>query len=238
MQRLSSLSIFFPAFNDAPSLPRLISRVHKAAKAVTNDFEIIVINDGSTDDTVTIVKKLQRTYRSLRLITHRKNKGYGGALLSGFAASKKDWVFYTDGDGQYDPAELTSLVRLITPEIDVVNGYKIQRHDPWYRIAIGTMYNMCLRFVFHPPIRDIDCDFRLIRRKFLQRVPLQSRSGAICLELIMKLKHQGAQFMETPVHHYERQHGRSRFFSLTPILQTARDLPTIYRFVHSPMKLN
>lgn len=232
MKTLPSLSIFFPAYNDSRSLPSLVSRAYNAAKTVTRNFEIIVVDDGSTDHTAEIVRKLQNQYRHLRLITHPINRGYGGALISGFAAARYDWVFYTDGDGQYDPSELLQLVKLVTPRIDVVNGYKRKRHDPWYRIAIGALYNWCIRVLYHPPIRDIDCDFRLIRKSLLKRLDLQSQSGAICLELITKLHTNGAHFAEVPVHHYPRLFGRSQFFSLSRIVKTIRDLPQADHHMH------
>lgn len=232
MQHLSSLSIFFPAFNDAETLPKLIERAYKAASSVTQNFEIIIINDGSTDNTAVIIEKLQRKYRQLRLITHKRNTGYGGALISGFAASKKEWIFYTDGDGQYDPTELKSLVALATNGVNVVNGYKTKRSDSWYRTVIGSVYNAFLQRIFRPPIRDIDCDFRLIKRSALRNISLASQSGAICLELIMKLKSHGAKFTELPVGHYPRQHGQSHFFSFSHIFRTVKDLPKIYHLVH------
>lgn len=225
MRRLTSLSIFFPSFNDAQILPSLVNSAYKAAKAITRDFEIIIVNDGSSDHTAEVVRSLQHHYRPIRLITHPTNLGYGAALISGFTAAKKEWVFYTDGDGQYDPSELLLLVKRATTGLDVVNGYKRQRHDPWYRIAIGALYNWFVHVFYRPPIRDIDCDFRLIRRTLLRRIHLTSQSGAICLELITKLHSVGARFAEIPVHHYPRRFGRSQFFSFSRIVKTIRDLP-------------
>lgn len=218
MKTLSSLSIFFPAYNDAQSLPLLVARAEKTAQKVTKKYEIIIVNDGSTDDTEVAIKRL-----GVRRVTHPKNRGYGAALISGFNAARYDWIFYTDGDGQYDPSELSKLVRY-SEKNDIVNGYKILRHDFWYRILIGNVYNTALHILFRLPIRDIDCDFRLIRHSTLQGVSLKAQSGAICLELITKLQKRGARFAEVAVHHYPRPFGRSQFFSFSRIVKTWSDL--------------
>jgi len=224
MKRLPGLSVFFPAYNDAASLPSLIARAQKAARSVSNNIEILVINDGSTDDTAAVLTTLSRTYPELRVITHATNRGYGAALISGFRTAKTDWIFYTDGDGQYDPGELPKLVRAAATDTDVVNGYKVTRSDPWYRTIIGDIYNRALRTAFRMPVRDVDCDFRLIRRSKLAPVTLRSRSGGICAELITKLAKRNAVFCEIPVNHYPRKHGTSRFFSVRGLAATAYDL--------------
>lgn len=214
MQRLANLSIFFPALNDAHTLPRLIKRAKNAAKRVTDDAEIIIVNDGSTDATADVLKK----QRGITVITHTTNKGYGAALRSGFAAATKDWVFYTDGDGQYDPLQLVMLVGALTPTTDVVNGYKVKRADNMLRRSIGSIYAAAMRAVFSLPVRDVDCDFRLIRRAKLPA--LTKSSGAICIELILGLKKNRARFAEVPVSHYPRRFGKSQFFRLKHIVRT------------------
>lgn len=229
MKPLPSLSIFFPAYNDAHTLPRLIRDAHDTAKKLTNRFEIIIVNDGSSDDTASVVTRLTRKYPMLRLVSHPVNRGYGGALISGFQNAGYDWTFYTDGDGQYDPRELTLLAARVRHDVDVVNGYKTERHDPWYRILIGTWYNAILQRIFRPPVRDIDCDFRLIRTSLLRSITLSSRSGAICLELVMNLKQAGARCTEVAVHHYPRTSGRSQFFSWGRVVATFTDLVKLSR---------
>ena len=154
------LSVFFPAFNDAPSLPGLLARTFETLRRVADDYEVIVVNDGSADNTAETLERLEREYHPfLRVITHPRNGGYGAALRSGFAAATKEYIFYTDGDGQYDPGELQNLLRAVTPETGLVNGYKIQRSDPWHRVAIGWLYNRFARTLFRIRVRDIDCDF-------------------------------------------------------------------------------
>jgi glycosyltransferase involved in cell wall biosynthesis len=227
--KLASLSVFFPAFNDAPSLPDLIARTFETLEANVEDFEVIVVNDGSHDATAEVLARLQKQYgERMRVITHPENRGYGGALRSGFAAARKEFVFYTDGDGQYDPAELPCLIARLTPDVGLVNGYKLERHDPWHRVWIGRVYNAFARTLFRIRIRDIDCDFRLIRRELLDRIRLNSTSGTICVELVRKLELSGWRIVEVGVRHYPRRHGRSQFFRIRSLLKTLYQLIRLY----------
>lgn len=185
------------------------------------DFEVIVVDDGSRDDTAAVLKSLCLRYAPhLRTVTHEVNRGYGAALRSGFAAARKDFVFYTDGDGQYDPRELPLLLHRMGPKTGLVNGYKIARNDPAHRVWIGGVYNFCARLLFDLRIRDVDCDFRLIRRALLDEIELTSTSGTICIELVRKLERRGWEIEETPVHHLARAHGQSQFFRIRPLLAT------------------
>jgi len=223
------LSVFFPAYNDAPSLPALLEKTFAVLPRCADDFEVIVVNDGSQDATAEVLEELRRKYAPhLRVVTHPENRGYGGALRSGFAAATKELVFYTDGDGQYDPGELPGLVERMTPEVGLVNGYKLQRHDPWHRIWIGKVYNSMARLLFRIRIRDIDCDFRLIRRRLLEEIRLTSTSGTICVELVRKLELSAYRVEEVGVHHYPRLHGRSQFFRLRSLARTLGQLLRLY----------
>ncbi len=221
--------MFFPAYNDAPSLPSLIAHTFATLTNLTEDFEVIVVNDGSADSTGAVLADLQSQYGpQLRVITHEVNRGYGGALRSGFAAATKDLFFYTDGDGQYDVRELPLLLAALTPNVGLVNGYKLERHDPWHRIVIGKVYNQFARLLFRIRLRDIDCDFRLIRRELLQSLKLTSTSGTICVELVRKIELSGCGVAEVGVHHYSRLHGRSQFFRLQSLANTLAQLLRLY----------
>lgn len=196
---------------------------------LTDDFEVIVVNDGSQDDTGAVLERLRREHgERLRVVTHVRNRGYGGALRSGFAAATKDLVFYTDGDGQYDVGELPRLVRLMGPDVGLVNGYKLERNDPRHRIWIGNVYNLFARFLFRVKLSDIDCDFRLLRRELLDAIRLTSTSGTICVELVRKIEQSGCRVVETGVHHYARQHGRSQFFRVRSLLVTLTQLVRLW----------
>lgn len=217
--KLKSLSVFFPCLNDAKTIPVLLEKTYKILSKITQDYEVIIIDDGSTDDTPQILSKLKRKYKNLLIIRNKQPSGYGGVLKKGFESAKKEWIFYTDGDGQYDPSELNNLIKL-TKGIDVVNGYKISRHDNLIRKSLGSLYNRALHVLYSLPIRDIDCDFRLIRNSFLKKIKLNSKSGAICLELVMKLKNKGARFSEVSVQHFPRKYGKSVFFNFPNLSET------------------
>jgi len=232
-----SLSVFFPAYNDAPSLPLLISRAFETLKEHVADYEVIVVNDGSHDNTGDVLAELAKQHAPwMRVITHPENRGYGGALRTGFAAATKDLVFYTDGDGQYDVRELPKLLRLMGPKTGLVNGYKLERNDPLHRIWIGNVYNAFARFLFRIYIRDVDCDFRLMRRRLLQDLQLTSTSGTICVELVRKLELSPFNVEEVGVHHYPRLHGRSQFFRVRSLLNTMRQLIRLYIQLLGTMK--
>lgn len=220
-KKFPSLSVFFPAYNDAPSLPPLIAKTFAALEQHVEDYEVIVVNDGSADNTGEVLEELRSRHAPyMRVITHAANRGYGGALRSGFAAAKKEYVFYTDGDGQYDVSELPRLLELCGPATGLVNGYKLERQDPAHRIWIGSTYNFCARMLFRIRIRDIDCDYRLIRRALLDEIQLTSTSGTICVELVRKLELSGCEVREVGVHHYPRLHGRSQFFRIRSLATT------------------
>jgi glycosyltransferase involved in cell wall biosynthesis len=194
------------------------------AKKLTADYEIIVVNDGSTDSTRDVLEELDRLYPRLRVIHHPRNGGYGAALRTGFASATKDVIFYTDGDAQYDPREMTLLWQSLTPEVDFVNGYKISRSDPLHRIILGRLYHYVVKTLFGLHLRDVDCDFRLMRRRIFDQITLEKSSGVICLELMKKVQDISVLVTEVPVHHYHRAYGRSQFFNVRRILRTIMDV--------------
>jgi glycosyltransferase involved in cell wall biosynthesis len=228
MTKTPSISVFFPAYNDAGTIASLVVLADKTCRQLTDDYEVIVVNDGSPDHTGDILAELAAKYANLRVVTHEKNRGYGGALRSGFASATKDLIFYTDGDAQYDARELALLVPLMTDDVDVVNGYKISRSDPWHRIFIGNIYRNVIKLAFGLKIRDVDCDFRLIRRRGFNKVRLFSNSGTICVEMVKSLQDAGLRFAECPVHHYHRAYGKSQFFNFKRLFKTLKDLSALW----------
>jgi glycosyltransferase involved in cell wall biosynthesis len=226
---VEAVSVFFPCYNDEATIAQMVQvAVATLGRVGVHDAEVIVVNDGSTDGSAAVLDGLVAVEPLLRVVTHDRNRGYGGALLSGFAAATKQWVFYTDGDGQFDPAEMELLVKRASPDVDVVQGYKLRRADGPVRAIIGRVYHRFVKFFFGLKIRDTDCDFRLIRKAMLDQVTLVHTTGVICVELVRKLQDAGARFAEVGVHHYRRVHGTSEFFRAGAIVRTLVDLAGLW----------
>jgi glycosyltransferase involved in cell wall biosynthesis len=226
--RKPGLSVFFPAYNDSGTIASLVITALHTARRLTPDFEIIIVNDGSADATAEIADELARTYPEVRVVHHPRNRGYGGALRTGFASATRELVFYTDGDAQYDPAEMELLWQQFHDGVDLVNGYKISRSDPLHRIVIGRIYHHTVRMLFGLKVRDVDCDFRLMRRSIFDRVSLEKSSGVICLEMMKKIQDAGFRVNEVPVHHYHRAFGKSQFFNFKRLAKTAVDVAKLW----------
>lgn len=223
-----SISIFFPAYNDAGTIASLALVAHMTARQLTDDYEVIVVEDGSPDHTGALLDEMAKSYPWLKVVHHEKNRGYGGALRTGFASSSKDLIFYTDGDAQYDPRELTQLYSAYGPGVDFINGYKIGRSDPLHRIVIGRVYHWFVKLVFGLRIRDVDCDFRLMRRSVFDKVVLTRSSGVICVELMKKVQDHGFRIAQVPVHHFHRSYGKSQFFNVRRVSRTLVDLMKLW----------
>lgn len=201
-----------------------MEHVFQILPRIAKEYEVIIVNDVSTDNTGDILATLQRTFPLLRIITHTKNKGYGGALSTGFSHAKMDFIFYTDGDGQYDVKELKLLIERMDNDIDMVTGFKIERRDTWIRKLVGAFYNQIVRLLFQIELRDVDCDFRLFRRHILSGLTLSAYSGAFDAIFIKTLQDKGVRFTEVPVHHYKRPYGSSQFFTLKHVARSLFDI--------------
>ncbi len=223
-ERRPSITAFFPAYNDGGTIASMVISAMLVLEELTDDYEILVINDGSADYTPQILDRLAADYPRVRVIHHPANRGYGGALRSGFANATKEWIFYTDGDAQYDVRDLHRLYPLLLDDVDMAQGYKISRNDPWYRKVIGRLYHNMVRLAFGLRLRDVDCDFRLIRRHVFDRVTLTRNSGVICVELMKKVQDHGFAIVEGPVSHFHRAYGKSQFFNFRRVARVAFDL--------------
>lgn len=216
-----AISVFFPCYNDAGTIGVMVTRALKVLREISDDYEVYVFDDGSADDSREILAELKRVYPDeFWYETHEKPYGYGGQIRAAIRAARKEWFFYTDGDAQYDVSELTLLAEKIADDVDVVNGYKIKRQDPLHRIVIGYVYQYFIKFIFGLQIRDVDCDFRLMRRKIFDVVELESSSGTITFEMVKKIQDAGYRFVEVPVHHFYRQYGTSQFFNFSRVART------------------
>lgn len=227
-KEVESVSAFFPCYNDEHSISIMVRDARAALIDSVNNFEIIVVDDGSSDGSLAVLEKLREEVPELVIVQHALNRGYGGALISGFKAASKQWTFYTDGDAQYDASELVRCIDRVQPDTDIVQGWKIARGDPFHRKAIGRIYHHTVRRLFNLHVRDTDCDFRLIRSTLMNRVELTSTTGVICVEMMRKFERAGARFVEVGVSHRARPFGRSQFFRLPAIAKSARQLMALW----------
>jgi glycosyltransferase involved in cell wall biosynthesis len=223
-----SISACFPAYNDGGTISSVVITAILTLRELTDDFEVIVCNDGSADYTGDVLDELARRYPELTVVHHAQNRGYGHALRTAFGRATRELVFYTDGDAQYDVRELKLLVPRMRPGVDVVNGYKISRNDPLHRIVLGRVYHHVMKLMFGYGIRDVDCDFRLIRRRCLEAVELEAGDGTLPLEMVKKFSDRGFVFEEVPVHHFHRVYGVSQIWNFRRLLRVVRDVSRLW----------
>ncbi len=224
---LPTLSIFFPAYNEAAHIEEAITKALKIAPQVSEKFEILVIDDGSKDRTGDIVSKISKSHPQVKLITHNPNKGYGEALKTGFYNSKYDWVAFTDADGQFDINELPSFIAAQhQTQADLVIGYYRKRAVSWRRKLNTKIWQQLVWLMFGLNVRDIDCGFKLINRRVTDTLPrLESGRGAfISSEFLIKARKAGFKIVEIPVTHYPRVAGKGTGADLNVIINSFLDL--------------
>jgi len=203
-----SLSVVLPAYNEeqviAPTISDILAVLHNRIK----DFEVIIVNDGSTDATASIVMDIAESDSHVLLVSHTINQGYGAALVSGFAAATKDLTSFMDSDGQFDIRDLFQFFPFIE-EYDAVIGYRIHRQDSWIRKFNAWGWKQIVRLVLGVQVRDLDCAFKLLRTEFLHTHPLETRGAMINAELLYKLRLAGCTYKEVGVHHLPRRGGQA-----------------------------
>lgn len=220
---MPSISIVLPAYNEEENVGEAIAATVEAMESITPDYEVMVADDGSSDGTSRVVEVLMERYPQVRLIRHPVNRGYGGALRSGFKAARGDLIFFTSSDNQYDVAEIKRLLPLIE-EADIVAGYRAQRQDPFIRRFFAWGWNTLVCLLFGYAARDIDCAFKLFRREVLDRVPLTSMGAMIDTELLVGARKRGLRIREVAVSHFPRRAGRQTGARPDVILKAFRDL--------------
>jgi glycosyltransferase involved in cell wall biosynthesis len=225
-ERLSSLSVFFPAHNESGNIERVVRAALECCSGLTNSLEVIVVDDGSVDNTADLVCKMADQDPRVRLVRHEVNRGYGGALKTGLASASGDYVFYTDADGQFDIAEIDCLIPLLA-QADLVAGYRLHRSDPWHRLLNARLYHLLIRTLFGLNVRDVDCAFKLLRREMLDRFPLRSEGALISAEFLLRAQASGYRIAEIGVHHYPRTWGNASGAKLSVI---ARMFVELFRF--------
>ena len=224
--RLPSLSFFFPAYNEEGNVEAVVRDALGTLPRFADDIEVIVVDDGSRDRTPVIADALAAADPRVRVVHHPKNRGYGGAVRSGLLASRKEFIFYTDGDRQFHIDDFPKLTEVLAG-VDAAIGYRPQRRDPWRRRFTAWVYNLLIRLLFGSTIRDVDCAFKLFRREVFARVPLEqvrSNGAFFSAELLLVLGSHGVTLREVPIPHYPRTVGLNTGASVRITLRAIRDL--------------
>jgi len=220
---IKGISVFLPAYNDEKTIKKLVLDAISILDPLNLDYEIIIIDDCSRDGTGKVASELEKIFERVKVVQHKENRDYGGVLKSGFANATKEWVFYTDGDGQYDIKEITKLLPY-TEEYDFINGYILKRNDPIYRMILGKIYQFWIDICFGKTLRYVNCDFRLIRKDIIDQIKINSNSGFAPAEMVIKLHRNCTKIKEVLVSHFPRRQGSSQFLNLKKIMNLFTDL--------------
>jgi glycosyltransferase involved in cell wall biosynthesis len=227
MPKLPNLSLFFPAYNEEANIERMVREAQKILPEVALDWEIIPVDDGSRDKTGEIADRLAKEDPHVKPVHHLKNQGYGGAVVSGFKAAKMDYVFFTDGDLQFDLREITLLIDKID-EGDLILGFRKNRRDPWNRKLNAFCWGTLVKLLFGFRAKDVDCAFKLVKRKVLDKVELTSTSAMVSTELLARSHKAGFRFAEAGVTHLPRQAGTQTGAKFSVILKAFKELFKLY----------
>ena len=224
--RLPALTFFFPAYNEEENVEAVVGEALEALPRFADSFEIVIVDDGSRDRTPELADALAAGDPRVRVVHHRPNRGYGGAVRSGLEAARMPYVFFTDGDRQFRVADLHLLISRIG-DADAVVGYRIRRSDPARRLVIAWVYKQVLRVVFGSGFRDVDCAYKLFRTDVFQRVPLshvRSNGAFFSAELLLLLRAAGARIVQVGVPHHPRVAGVAAGAAPRVVARTLRDL--------------
>lgn len=227
MPKVSSLSVFFPEYNEEANVENMIQSAQSIIPEVAERWEIIPVNDGSKDKTREIIDRLAKEDPHVCPVHHEKNKGYGGAVISGFKAATMDLVFFTDGDLQFDLREITLLLEKLD-EGDLILGYRKNRQDAWHRRLNAFLWGSLVKFLFGFKVKDVDCAFKLIKRKVLDKIELTAGGAMISTELLARAHKAGFHFVEVGVTHYPRVAGTQTGAKLSVILRAFKELFKLY----------
>jgi len=220
---LKSITVVLPAFNEAENIKVSLDKVRAFLPGISSDWEIIVVNDGSDDNTEWIVKTLAKTEPRIKCFNHAVNRGYGAALQTGIFEAHKEFIFFMDSDGQFDVGELPRLIEHIN-QYDIVAGYRQKRQDPWHRRFNAWGWNRLVRLVLGVSIIDIDCAFKLFHRSVFDKVLIRSLGAMVNTEILAQAKRFDLSIKEVPVTHYARMHGNPTGAKLHVIIKAFREL--------------
>ncbi len=235
MPKVSSLSIFFPCYNEEANVENMVRKSQAILPEIAERWEIIPVNDGSKDRTGEIIDRLAKEDSNVHPVHHEKNKGYGGAVVSGYNAAKYDFVFFTDGDLQFDLREITLLIEKLD-EGDLILGYRKNRRDPWHRKLNAFMWGSLVKFLFGFQVRDVDCAFKLIKRRVIDKVQLSAGGAMVSTELLARANKAGFRFVEVGVTHYPRVAGTQTGANLRVIFRAFQELFKLYGKIKNQSK--
>jgi len=223
-----SISIFFPAYNEEANIKDSVLEVQEIVKTITDKYEIIIVDDGSKDQTGKIADELAEESEFIKVVHHEKNKGYGAALWSGIQKAKYQYVFFTDADLQFDLSELSILTHFV-PTHQVVLGYRSLRRDSFLRLVNAKAWNLLNRLLFGLKVKDIDCAFKLMDRKLVASLPIKTRGAMMSAEMLIRLQRMGVVFKEIPVSHFPREEGLATGANPKVIIKAFKELWKLYQ---------
>jgi glycosyltransferase involved in cell wall biosynthesis len=222
---MPSISLVMPAYNEADNIEPMVAEATPALEANADSHEIIVVDDGSADETAAVTRRVMESYPNVRLVEHPVNKGFGAAVFSGFTSAEKDWIFYTDADRQFVLSELDRFVPYMD-EADLIAGYRAPRRDPFMRVFYGKGWSALCTLMFGYTVRDVDCGFKLFRREIIESLAPQiaSRGATFSIEWLVRAKRAGYRFVELPVTHQPRVAGSQTGANIDVIVRAFREL--------------
>lgn len=222
---MPSISLVMPAYNEADNIEPMVEEATPALEAVSEDYEIIVVDDGSADDTAGVTRRVMESYPHVRLVQHEVNQGFGAAVFTGFTSAEMDWIFYTDADRQFVLSELERFQPSMD-EADLIAGYRAPRRDPFLRVFYGKGWSMLCTLAFGYTVRDVDCGFKLFRREIIEELAphIASRGATFSIEWLVRAKRAGYRFVELPVTHRPRVAGSQTGANIDVITRAFKEL--------------
>jgi len=224
-----NISAFFPAYNEEKNIANTVHKAKAVLEQLAGDYEILVINDGSSDQTLAVARGLEAEFPKVKVINHEINRGYGGALKSGFYNARYEWVAFTDSDGQFDFSELSKLLEK-SSDSDLVVGYRLKRVEGFIRKLNARLWGILIWLVFGLRVKDIDCAFKLIKRDVFDRIPkLESNGALISAELLIRCRKADLKIAQVGVHHYPRLEGNPTGANLNVIIKAFKELLWLWK---------
>jgi glycosyltransferase involved in cell wall biosynthesis len=222
-----SVSVFFPSYNEEDNVERTTLSAIKACERLFGDYEIIIVNDGSRDRTGEIADRLAASIPHVRAVHNQPNRGYGGALRRGFEEARMPYVFYTDGDGQFDFEEMELLLPLMN-QYDIVSAFRMNRRDPLHRRINAACWGSLVNLLFGLQLRDVDCAFKIYPRRLFEEIEIHSNGAMIDTEVLARARRRGYSIGQIGVHHYPRTAGTQTGANLRVILRAFRELFSLH----------